>query len=79
MKINKNVSYNDIGQSVTITIQTNYDDLQVIEFPESCYSCPVGFQNDKCGRNYPYKPEDSRKRPDTCKLQKVNLDDLLTD
>lgn len=73
MKIEKDIRYNDIGQEMTIKIQLRYEDLEVFEFPESCYNCPCAFSIlTNCGRNVPFKKEDYMKRPKTCKLKKVD-------
>lgn len=72
MKVEKDIRYNDIGQEMTIKIQLRFEDLEVFEFPESCYSCPCGFSTSTdCGRNVPFEKEDYMKRPKTCKLKKL--------
>lgn len=53
MKAKKTVEYNDASQVVTIQFQCHYEDLEVVEYPESCVKCPVGFQDRNCGRNFP--------------------------
>lgn len=65
----------DLGQSVTI--QTKYDDMEVVVLPESCYECPVGYMSKDCGRNVPWTDEDLQRRPDTCKLKQVDLNKLF--
>lgn len=62
--------FNDTGEEMTITIQLKYDDMEVFEFPESCYHCPVGFMNRGCGREVPLTYNG---RPATCKLKKVSI------
>ena len=68
------VEYNDIGQK--ITIQTKYKDLEVFRFPKSCTNCPAGFMEYNCGRNCPMTKNDHLRRPDTCKLKLINLNQL---
>ena len=65
-----NKKFNDIGETMTIIIQLKYDDMEVFEFPESCYHCPVGFMGHDCGREIPLTPKG---RPSTCKLKKVSI------
>ena len=53
-----------------ITIQLKYEDMEVSEFPKTCYKCPSGFISKDCGRKYPLSVDN---RPDTCKLELVNI------
>lgn len=62
--------FNDIGEKITIEIQLKYEDLEVSKLPERCQACPVGFMAHNCGREYPM----SETRPETCKLQLIDLD-----
>lgn len=63
----------------TIRIRKDYE-IPLTEFvtdvlPDSCASCPVGFQsipNHPCGRNVPYKPEDWKSRPRSCRLMTID-------
>lgn len=55
-------------------------DHVVPELPSDCHHCPVGYSTvpgHPCGRNVPFKPEDSERRPDTCKLR--TLDQWMED
>lgn len=70
---------NDIGQEMTIVVQTKYKDMEVVKLPENCYECPVGFSGGDCGRNRPWTDEDAKHRPDTCKLKPTNLLQLILD
>lgn len=73
---NYEVKNTDLGQSVTI--QTKYDDMEVVVFPENCYKCPVGYHHgSECGRNVPWTDVDAQRRPDTCKLKQIDLNKLL--
>lgn len=73
---NYEVKNTDLGQSVTI--QTKYDDMEVVVFPENCYKCPVGYHHgSECGRNVPWTDVDAQRRPDTCKLKQIDLSKLL--
>lgn len=60
--------FNDIGE--VITIQLKYEDMEVSQFPESCYKCPIGFMRRGCGREVPLTSDG---RPDTCKLKEVDI------
>lgn len=60
--------FNDIGE--VITIQLKYEDMEVSQFPETCYRCPVGFMKYGCGRGAPLN---SKGRPETCKLKEVDI------
>lgn len=78
MNIEKHVNYNDKGQEITIKIQLKYEDLEVLELPQSCSKCPVGFShNADCGRNVPFEAKDYKVRPRTCKLKRINLSDYF--
>lgn len=80
MDVSMRTQYNDTGQQVTVVIQTKYSDFQVLRLPENCYRCPVGFScNDQgCGRNVPWTEEDTKHKPDTCKLEQIDLGELLS-
>lgn len=65
----KTTAYDDIGPIQTTVTQLRYEDLVVFEFPPCCAGCPVGFMQHGCGRNVPFKDEDYRQRPSTCKLK----------
>lgn len=78
MDIKKNVEYNRIGHKMTIEVQLKYEDLKTFTLPECCVKCPVGFmQYAGCGRNVPFADEDYKTRPNTCKLKKIEISDLL--
>ena len=65
--------FNDIGEKITITIQLKYEDMEVSQFPESCYKCPVGFMTNgcvDCGRETPLT---SSGRSKNCKLKQINI------
>lgn len=42
MEVSMKNEFNDIGQQVTVVIQTKYQEHEVIRMPENCYRCPVG-------------------------------------
>lgn len=79
MEVSMKNEFNDIGQQVTVVIQTKYQEHEVIRMPENCYRCPVGFSGNgnDCGRNVPWTDEDAKHRPDTCKLKQLDLGELL--
>lgn len=72
------VKYTLTGQKLSIDIELPYNSLECITLPENCYKCPNGYMHD-CGRNSPFKPEDSVKRPDTCKLKQIDIMKLIQD
>ena len=54
-----------------------YDKYTVFEYPQSCSSCPVGFmKGGKCGRNIPFTDVDYKQRPSTCKLKKLDHQEI---
>jgi hypothetical protein len=74
-----NRGYADRGPrlDVTFSITYPYDKFMVFEMPVSCLKCPVGFQKGcDCGRNVPFKEEDYTQRPATCKLKKVDFEEV---
>lgn len=79
MDVTMKSEYNDIGQQVTVVIQTKYKDMEVIRKPENCYRCPCGFSGNgqECGRNIPWTDEDAQHRPDSCKLSQIDLAEVL--
>ena len=64
--------FNGIGEKITITttIQLKYEDLEISQLPESCSKCPTGFMMNGCGREVPLNYNG---RPDTCKLNQVDV------
>ena len=77
LAINKDYTHKGARLNIEFTMDYPYDEFMVFEMPVSCLKCPVGFQHDgKCGRNVPFKEEDYIQRPATCKLKKVNFEDI---
>lgn len=78
LDIQSTVERDDVGQYITLQARIPYDSLICFEYPESCGSCPSGWcSGGKCGRNVPFQPEDYKRRPDTCKLKKIEIKDLI--
>lgn len=78
LDIHSTVERDDVGQYITLQARIPYDSLICFEYPESCGSCPAGWcSSGKCDRNVPFQPEDYKRRPDTCKLKKIEIKDLI--
>lgn len=75
--ININSGYDSNGAFLKLEIHIPYSDLKTFKLPKSCISCPVGFMDHGCGRNVPFESEDSTKRPVTCKLEAVLIEDVM--
>jgi hypothetical protein len=74
-----NSNYTDRGPKLDINLSITYpyNEFTVFELPASCSKCPVGFQKGaKCGRNVPFTGEDYKRRAATCKLKKVNFEEI---
>lgn len=75
--ININSGYDSNGAFLKLEMHIPYSDLKTFKLPKSCISCPVGFMVHGCGRNVPFESEDSTKRPVTCKLEAVLIEDVM--
>lgn len=77
LAISKDYTDNGARLNVEFTMTYPYDEFTVFEMPVSCVKCPVGFQKGcNCGRNVPFKEEDYTQRPATCKLKKVDFEEV---
>lgn len=70
------IKYTNTGQKLSIEVELPYKSFECFTLPENCLHCPNGYMHG-CGRNSPFKPEDYEKRPDTCKLKLVNIEELI--
>ena len=69
--------YDDNGAFLKLEVHIPYSYLKTFKLPKSCTSCPVGFMDHGCGRNVPFENEDSTKRPVTCKLEQIFIEDII--
>lgn len=78
MEINKNIKWTANGQKLNIEVTIPYSDFKCIELPEHCGICPVAYScSGKCGRNVPFLPEDNKRRPDSCKLKLIDINEII--
>lgn len=69
--------YDDNGAYLKVEVHIPYSDFKTFELPKSCISCPVGFMDHGCGRNVPFEDEDFTKRPVTCKLEQISIEEIM--
>ena len=67
-------SFGDKGNEINISVKLPYSSLQSAYNIKSCGECPVGYMKNNCGRRVPL---DCGCVPDTCKLKRLSLGDLL--
>lgn len=75
--INISRGYDSNGSFLKLELHIPYSDLKTFKFPKSCINCPVGFMDCGCGRNVPFMDEDCTKRPSTCKLEQIFIEDII--
>lgn len=75
--IKTDIGYDNSGAFFTLKIHIPFSELKTFKLPNRCMSCPCGFMKYGCGRNSPYTDEDYEKRPVTCKLQQVTIEDIF--
>lgn len=75
--ININNGYDSNGAFLKLEVHVPYSELKTFKLPKSCSNCPVGFMDHGCGRNIPFVDEDSKKRPVTCKLEPIFIEDIM--
>lgn len=72
-----NRGYDNNGAFLKIEVHVPYSELETFKLPKSCASCPCGFIDYRCGRNVPFTDEDNEKRPITCKLEQIFIEDIM--
>lgn len=75
--IKANIGYDNIGVFFKLEAHIPFSELKTFKFPEKCTSCPCGFMKYGCGRNSPFVDDDYEKRPETCKLEQITIEDIL--
>lgn len=74
IKCNIRDDFRDGGNTIDIEIKLPYPSLQTVRNIRNCHECPVGYMDNNCGRRIPL---DYNCVPETCKLKKVLVSDLL--
>ena len=79
-----NFSKSDEPFELKLEIRFPYKNRTVVEYPEDCASCPVGFQfrrnkesRASCGRNKDWTVS-GYDRPNTCKLHKLSVPEFMS-
>lgn len=69
----------DAGQKVTLNLELilPYKDGQCVVLPQCCSKCPFGFQKEGCGRAIPFNEDSYIKRPASCYLEQVTIEEIL--
>lgn len=62
------------GNKISIEIIIPYSSLETVRNIKRCGECPIGYMSHDCGRNIPM---DAGCAPESCKLKKRHLSDLL--
>lgn len=67
-------SFSDKGNEIDINVKLPFSSLQTVHNIRNCGECPVGYMKRDCGRQVPL---DCSHVPETCKLERLSLGDLL--
>lgn len=74
IKYNIEDSFANGGNTINIEIVLPFSSLQTVRNIRHCNECPVGYMDHNCGRRIPL---DHDCVPESCKLEKVSLSDIL--
>lgn len=69
--------YDNNGVFLKVEIHIPYSDLKTFKLPKSCTNCSCGYMYYGCGRNVPFETDDYVKRPSTCKLELISIEDII--
>ena len=77
LDINVDCGYDNKGAFLKLEVRIPYSSLKTFKLPESCIRCPCAFMDYGCGRNAPFLDEDYIRRPTTCKLKQVSIEEIV--
>lgn len=73
------------GSTVNISITIPYNQFKTFHMPEHCSVCPAGYctkanpDDESCGRNIPWTGEDYNNRPESCRLSKADILEIIAE